>query len=370
MKILIVAPYFYPAYVYGGPIDVEYQTGKAWVEQNQTVTVVSTNANGKKDMELNNEFPVYVAGMSVYYCKRSCLSAVSWRMLVVLFQQIKKTDIVALHFVYSFPTIPTIILCKVFKKELLWRPHGALQRWSGTKKQWLKNIWNEICKILLPESTHILFTSMAEWEECKKIFPNSKPLIVPNGVVVPLAEPVKIFSKKIRLLFLGRIDRIKGLENLLMAIRMIDQEKFTLDICGDGASSYINEIKQKIEEYHISDRVFMRGEVSRENLAQTFAKADFLVVPSHTENFGQVVVEALAHAVPVIASKGSPWEKMEEIGCGLWVENDPKSLAAAIIKMSKLQILEMGRRGRTWMQKDFDWSQNAKKILPVLETRN
>ena len=66
-----------------------------------------------------------------------------------------------------------------------------------------------------------------------------------------------------------------------------------------------------------------------------------------------MIAEALAHGVPVIASKGTPWSRIEEIGCGLVVENDPESLAKAILKMFSLPRKEMGIKGREWMSKEF-----------------
>ena len=56
-----------------------------------------------------------------------------------------------------------------------------------------------------------------------------------------------------------------------------------------------------------------------------------------------VVAEALAHGVPVIASKGTPWSGVEAHGCGLWVENDPATLAAAIERMSQHAARRDGR---------------------------
>ena len=90
-----------------------------------------------------------------------------------------------------------------------------------------------------------------------------------------------------------------------------------------------------------------------------------MIAPSYTENFGLVVAEALGHAVPVIVSRGTPWRRVEEIGCGLWVENDPESLAAAIQRISGMPLREMGLKGREWMQREFDWDSVASRMINV-----
>src|SRR5947209_1044244 len=107
----------------------------------------------------------------------------------------------------------------------------------------------------------------------------------------------------------------------------------------------------------------MIGEVRGDEKRRLFENSDLTIVPSHRENFGMVVAESLAHGVPVIASKGTPWRRVEEIGCGLWVDNDPKSLAQAIEQMSLMPLIEMGRRGREWMAKEFSWDKRAQEVL-------
>src|SRR5207249_1017724 len=92
-----------------------------------------------------------------------------------------------------------------------------------------------------------------------------------------------------------------------------------------------------------------------------------LVVPSHTENFGNVVAEGLAHAVPVIVSTGTPWRRLEEVGCGLWVNNDPESLAKAIEQMGRMPLREMGNRGHDWMQREFSWDKRTREMLTCYE---
>jgi glycosyltransferase involved in cell wall biosynthesis len=97
--------------------------------------------------------------------------------------------------------------------------------------------------------------------------------------------------------------------------------------------------------------------------ADLFAASDLAVFPSHTENFAMVVAEALAHGIPVIASKGTPWSGVEAHGCGLWVENDPATLAAAIARIRCMPLGEMGERGRRWMEEEFAWETVAREML-------
>ena len=87
--------------------------------------------------------------------------------------------------------------------------------------------------------------------------------------------------------------------------------------------------------------------------------------PTLGEGFGIPLLEALAHGVPVIASKGTPWSGVETHGCGLWIENDPATLAAAIERMSRMALREMGERGRRWMEQEFAWETVAREMLQL-----
>jgi glycosyltransferase involved in cell wall biosynthesis len=96
-----------------------------------------------------------------------------------------------------------------------------------------------------------------------------------------------------------------------------------------------------------------------------FLDADVCVVPSFTENFGMVVAEALVHGVPVIASKGTPWADLERQGCGLWVDNSPESIGAAILRMNQADLPTMGMNGRAWMETQFSWANIASQMEAV-----
>jgi glycosyltransferase involved in cell wall biosynthesis len=72
-----------------------------------------------------------------------------------------------------------------------------------------------------------------------------------------------------------------------------------------------------------------------------------------------VVAEALAHQVPVIASRGTPWQRLTDMQCGLWVDNTPEALAEAVKRIAAMPLHSMGDRGRLWMQREFSWDQVA-----------
>ena len=118
---------------------------------------------------------------------------------------------------------------------------------------------------------------------------------------------------------------------------------------------------------HASRASRMTGAVAGTDKEKVFLDADVVVVPSHTENFAMVVAEALAYGVPVIASTGTPWKRLAEVGCGLWVDNRPESLAGALGEISRMPLREMGLKGREWVQREFTGEVTAKQMIELYE---
>jgi glycosyltransferase involved in cell wall biosynthesis len=169
----------------------------------------------------------------------------------------------------------------------------------------------------------------------------------------------------LRLLYIGRLHPIKGIENLLFAVKALSGEKLILSIYGEGDETYSIRLRQLVRHMHLDRCVTFRGHVEGAEKTAAFAQADVCIVPSFTENFGMVVAEALGHGVPVIVSKGAPWADVEKHNCGLWVENAPVELASAISCMRNKSMQEMGVRGRNWMKERYAWNVISAKMLSV-----
>jgi glycosyltransferase involved in cell wall biosynthesis len=136
-----------------------------------------------------------------------------------------------------------------------------------------------------------------------------------------------------------------------------------LSICGAGEPEYEVRLRALVQSLGLTDRVIFHGQVDAAVKEQHFQKADLCVAPSFKEAFCTVVLEALARGVPVIAGHGTPWGRVEEVGCGLWAGNDPVQLAEAIDHLSGLPLAEMGRRGREWMIREFAWTEVAHEMV-------
>ena len=116
--------------------------------------------------------------------------------------------------------------------------------------------------------------------------------------------------------------------------------------------------------------VSFTGEVKGDDKNQLLAKSSVYVLPTHTENFGIAVGEALACGTPVITTTGAPWSGLVENDCGLWIDLSVDNLIKALEDMMSRPIDElsrMGENGREWMKRDFSWDEIARKTIRSYE---
>ena len=188
---------------------------------------------------------------------------------------------------------------------------------------------------------------------------------IPNGVDLPALS--KCASSSLRtLLFLGRIHPVKGIDRLLHAWRSLQdlQPGWRLVVAGRGEAMHEREVRELAATLRLQ-RVEFVGAVYGNEKSQAYFGANLFVLPTHSENFGMAVAEALAHGCPAVVSRGAPWAGLEGQGCGWWVGNEVPELTAALDTAMSLpaeKLAEMGCQGRAWMARDFGWDSVAQRM--------
>lgn len=368
LKIAHVVPTYFPAHIYGGPIQSVYHLCRGITRAGCEVRVLTTDANGDARLCVDSNHEQELAdGVRVFYCRRDLKPDLSCQFLARLPGVIRWADVVHLTAVYSFPTIPTLAVANLMRKPVVWSPRGSLQRWKGSTRVHLKKVFEGACRLVSSQRTVLHVTSTEEARESLEKLPGLRSALVPNGVAVP--ETVFHAPRRgpLRLLFLGRLHQKKGIENLFEACKLLDSMgvSWTLKVVGAGDPAYTQSLHERAAALGLGSRVEMTGQLVGEEKRRVFENSDLAVFPSFTENFGMVIAEALAHGVPVIASKGTPWQEVERKGCGLWVNNDPQTVASAIASFMHAPLDELGRRGRDWMLREFSWDSMGKRMSEI-----
>jgi glycosyltransferase involved in cell wall biosynthesis len=372
MRILHVIPAFFPATYWGGPIFSTYALCNELAHLGLEIRVLTTDTSGPKLRErltVRNHPETLEAGYTVYYCAKRLGLSFSPRMYQQLMPLLKWADLVHLTAVYSAPTLPVLLACRAFRKPVVWSPRGALQTWERSRNKTMKSLWTTLCRVTMnPAAVALHVTSRDEERESTVVFPGLPSFLIPNGVEVPEVLPrdrTWCPGGVVRVVFMGRLDPKKGIENLLTAISQMPDIEVVASIYGTGSLSYEDSLRRLVHQLGLEGRVAFKGHVQGDAKRDAFFAADIVVVPSFTENFALVVAEALAHAVPVIASNGTPWQEVASRNCGLWIENTPRAISDAIREMRGRDLERMGRDGRDWMLSDFSWKGVAQKMTAV-----
>ncbi len=192
--------------------------------------------------------------------------------------------------------------------------------------------------------------------------------VVPNAVDIPSELPSgdRAPGTMRTLLFLSRIHPVKGLDRLLEAWKRIQDLRsgWRLVVVGPGRQAYDRQMRELAAKLEL-ERVVFAGTLHGEEKARAYRDASLFVLPTHSENFGIVVAEALAHGCPCVVSKKAPWEGLVDHEAGWWIDHDVPALTHTLLEATALPDetrAAMGRRGRAWVQREFGWGSMVEKM--------
>jgi len=248
---------------------------------------------------------------------------------------------------------------------------GMLEPWIMNRNSWKKRLAMFLYQnrdIKKAKAIHAT-CEMEKDNICSLGYTNQIP-VIPNGIdllSIPILEK-KYGTKK--MVFLSRIHEKKGIELLLEAWNTINTTAWTLEIAGEGDIEYINSLQDIINTNNTSNISFVGAQYGNDKW-HFLHSADIFVLPSYSENFGIVIAEALAMGVPVITTKGTPWQELEELNCGWWIDLSVENLKDVLqIAMNKTsnELFEMGQRGKDLIKDRYDIKIVAKNISELYQT--
>lgn len=286
----------------------------------------------------------------------------------------EEADVVHSHGMWVMPAVYPGESARRFRIPLVISPRGCLSPVALRRSGWNKRaFWRLYHKRTFQYCRCIHATSEKEYADIRAFGLDTPVAIVPNGVEGPLSasrrqfEPIK---RSRRVLYLGRIHPIKGIDVLLAAWKEIKASAFsewTLRVVGQDEDGYLSRLRDMVAAQRIPSVEFVGPKYSDAKW-QEYSSAALYVLPSHSENFGMTIAESLAAGIPVIATRGTPWSELPRRGCGWWTELSVAALATALREALQLRDRErqdMGRLGSEWMRESFDWRLVARRMCDV-----
>jgi glycosyltransferase involved in cell wall biosynthesis len=350
MNILHVTPSFYPATFWGGPIfSTKAICDGIAANPGFVLRVLTTDAAGPVAGDRVRRVPL---PYRVDYAHRVAGHSVAPGLLARLPAAMIWADVVHLTGTYSFPTLPVLALARAMGKPMVWSPRGALQAtqdWPGAPRIRAKHLFEKAAQILRPARTVLHVTAPMEAARSVARLAGLRTSIIPNCVTIPSDLPRQSRPLgALRLMYLGRLHPKKGIDLLIAAMTALPADVM-LDVYGTGEAAHETNLRSAAGD----PRIRFHGDVQGSAKAEAFARADLFVLPSHSENFGITVAEALAHGVPVLTTTGTPWQRLDMMGAGACIDLARDDLATAIARLAKDDLAAMGGRGRDWMIRDF-----------------
>jgi len=374
MKILQVTPSYFPAFRFGGPTQSVHLLNKELIRQGQNIEVITTPAGIAHDrMPILNK-QILQEGVPVTYYPFSGYEHYNFSpdLFKAVWKSVQQKNIVHITAVWNFPVAATAFACRWFKIPYVLSPRGTIyaetiaHRSANLKKLY----YNLISFRDIKGAAALHFTSQDEADKVSQVFGlNQKNAIIPNGIDLtefsipdkPLSQwiPFPIDPQKKYLLFLGRIDKKKGLDQITEAFPIIAHKypETQLILAGPDNEGYGNWVKAQFQNKISPDRIIWTGPVEGKTKIALYYLSSLFLLPSYSENFGMSVVEALACNCPVIISdKVGLWPGIKSSDAGWVIPNDAKALVESISQaLDNPKIaLQKGLNGNTWVKNNFD----------------
>ena len=380
MNILHVNSSFEPRN--GGPYQATRGMCKALVMRGHQVTLYTTNIVGQgsvlpfhnrtQTLDMPTSQPVPLDGYEVWYSpvrwpSRWCFSP---SLAQALARTVANYDIVHIHSLYLFPTQAAAYFCRKQGVPYIVRPHGTLNPAFRRRRKVAKWLYDfAFQRRDLDSAAAIHYTASEEMALAASVGIRSPGFVISLAVDIAdldtgrtqgafRAEYLNGWNGSL-VLFLGRINFIKGLDLLIPAFAEVcrRREDVRLAIIGyDNPPSYGAQVRRWVSEAGIGDRVVFTGPLFGEDKKAALADADLWVLPSYSENFGIAVVEAMACGLPVIISnKVNLHSDVARAGAGIVIDCDAGQLADAMLQLldSPVERRRMGENGGRLTRRSF-----------------
>jgi glycosyltransferase involved in cell wall biosynthesis len=370
-KILFLSTHFYPDLRFGGVVESGSKLLKSMRDCSNfgiTSICVSESVKGvhyspdRQDIIIQSSL-AHSWGLSFYFP-------------FVLYRQLKNVDKVFINGIVTFPTTIGMLFCILLNKKFVVSIRGGLEPWRVEHKKYKKRFYFKFLVYPLVRKASFVHVTSSEEKNTLVNLGYKNVKIISNGInlsefaledsgIVEKPESLDVF----KFLFLSRTDKEKGIDLLISAYnrfcRIYDRSKHKLIIVGPDNQHYLSKQKLDFKSLNVEYSTGIYG-LDKVKLMKS---VDVFVLPSFSENFGNVIAESLVCGTPVITTSGTPWKEIEKVGCGLYIEPNVDALLSAMEIMfnkEKDEMQKMGLNGYEYIKRDYLWENKAQEMINLL----
>ena len=369
---------------YGGPSQVCLELCQELARAGEQVSIHTTNLDGRGTLDVPCHEPVWANGVEVRYfpVQAPRRYALSLPLARALRRAIPEQDLVHIHSLYFFPSTVAAHYCRRAGVPYLIRPHGTLDPYHFRHHRGRKWVYERLFEWRnLNRAAAIHFTTREEQELTRPLGLSAPGVVVPPGVHAERYQESDRAARAFRdewpetrgrriVLFLGRLTEKKGLDVLVDAFGQLARQRddVHLVLAGPDNDGYGRTVRRWLEAERVLDRSTFTGMLLGPRKLAALRAADVFALPSHTENFGVAVVEAMAAGLPiVISNRVNIWREIADAQAGLVVHRDPGEVARAIASVLNDSTARstMGERARRLVAERFTWTAAGERMSAV-----
>nr|HAT8714111.1 glycosyltransferase [Legionella jordanis] len=354
----------------GGTAERTYQMSRYLAKQNYkcTILTLTSNLTEKNYEELKNVNLIMLPYLSRrFYLPKGGLKRIR--------DAVREADVIHLMNHWTFLNAIVYLFARFYQKPYVVCPAGALNIFG--RSRFIKQFFNRMIgtKIIQNAQGHIAIAEN-EFEQYRSYGVDKQQItLIPNGVVVEDFKPEQNRSSTLNLppnyiLFMGRLNYIKGPDLLLEAFAKLPEEYKNYHLVFAGPDEGMKaSLENRAKELQLLNNVHFTGSVSGMDKIDAYRGASFLVVPSRKEAMSIVVAEAGVFAKPALITDQCGFDALEIIQGGYVVPATAESLAEGLVKIIKEPTkFQMGQNLKQFIIEHYTWDSVGKKIVRLYET--
>ncbi|MBD2157414.1 glycosyltransferase [Leptolyngbya sp. FACHB-16] len=382
MKILHVIPYF--SAIYGGPPQMVQHLAQAEAALGMDVDVVTTDADGDRSLSLPLQTWHQAEGYRVQYFPRRWLRqyTISPELGYWLDQEVGDYDVVHMHNAFAYPVWAVYHACHHAGVPYLRTLHGMLEPRALAQKAWKKRLFFNVIERPAFERTAMVHAlTQHEADGLRLLGVNGPVTVIPNGLEQSSLEaphtPVEFWqafpelrSKRL-ILYLARLDPLKGLDLLIDAFSQVQEQvpNVHLVIAGSDLVGYQPTIEHLLLERGCHTSATFTGFLSGTLKQSALAAAEIYVLPSRLEGFSLSALEAMGAGLPTILTQGCHFPEAAQAQAALEVPIEAPAIAQALLHclQNPHEAREMGDRAQQLIRQHYTWEAIAQQFSSIYQ---
>jgi glycosyltransferase involved in cell wall biosynthesis len=269
-------------------------------------------------------------------------------------------------------------------KPVVVSSHGMLDSWSMRQSAWKKQLVLALggTGSMLSKADAVVFGTEEESAEGRKVVPNARHVIVPNGIdsatiarITDSLDPSALLARlpviatwRRTILYFSRIHPKKGLDLLVDAFALHKDQLDGVGLLVVGIpqdAGYLAAIERTIAENDLSGHIAITTDLTGPDAKIAFAVADVFALPSHQEGFSMAIVEAMAAGKPLLITDKCHMAEVADWQAGVVVPDTAPGIAQGLEQVISLDddaLAQMGRNGRKVAVDCYDWAMIAARL--------